>query len=193
MCTDQWIFTFVYSCVSPRILPAPQNVPARPFQAKLPASQVSTISDPFSSSSLNYILSAASMSCHFSFQGLSASYGKSPKIWTLILAPSLHLSGSLFLCQINCCFACSSDLFSTLPLLCSVPYWELHFPECFSPWLPCRLSQWEDRWVEDNLVGRGKKPGDSSASLLSDTARNWLCCFLPSFHYPIPCQAAPTI
>ena len=140
----------MYSCVSPRIFPAPQNVPACPLQAKLPASQVSTISDPFSSSRLKYILSAASMSCHFSFQGLSGSYGKSPKIWTLILAPSLHLSGPLFLCQINCCFACRSDLFSTLPLLCSVHYWELHFPECLPVGSANRKTGgWRTIWWEE--------------------------------------------
>ncbi|XP_074214028.1 vesicle-associated membrane protein 1 isoform X5 [Camelus bactrianus] len=62
-----------------RTLPAPQNVPACPFQAKLPASQVGTISILFNSSWLSHSL--------FSAANVMLSLPPSRTLWVLQKEP----------------------------------------------------------------------------------------------------------
>lgn len=116
----------VFLSISPEHFPHSQSSCMAPSQA-------STISDPFNSSWLNCILFAAFLMLSLHLQGLSRFLGKSPKTWILILAPSLHLSGSPFWCPINCCFACRSDLLATLPLLWSVSLLGTTFPRVLFP------------------------------------------------------------
>lgn len=71
-------------------------------------------------------------------------------------------------------------------------YWELHFPDSFSPgfWVGS-YTRMTGGWRTGGWEEGRNQAISPPLSLFSAISHSWLCVFLPSFHNPVSYQAPP--